>query len=169
MHTMNVDGTLKRIMKFRPKNFQGSKLFQMGMNTGGTIWQGCWKRSLFEENKIRFDENCIFEDTTARLQLYGRARKIKVPKIATHKYYVRPGESITTTQTAYHMKAGIEMARKISKLVKEGKVEPKYQKYVTIRLLTMPGTLAWIAWCIGEYKILQRKEKKQEKSKEKIK
>lgn len=167
MQLMKANGEAKKTIKLRPKKFQGTKGFQMGINTGGTIWQGCWKKSLFDENNIRFDENCIFEDTTARLQLYGKAKKIRVPNIATHKYIVRPGQSITTTQDFNTLKAGIEMARRISKLVKEGKVDKKHQKYVTMRLLVMPGTLAWIAYSMGAYKMYKLKEKKNTKKTDK--
>lgn len=163
MYTLNENDEVKRKINFNPSKFQGTKLFQMGINTGGTIWQGCWKRSLFEENNIRFDENCIFEDTTARLQLYGKANKIKIAGINTHKYYVRPGKSICTTQTSKHLKAQIEMARRVSKLVKEGKVDKKYQKYIITRLLVMPGSLAWVLYCMGEYKIYQHKHENKEK------
>lgn len=170
MYTLKDDGTPKGEITFNPKKFQATKLFQMGINTGGTIWQGCWKRSLFEENNIRFDENCIFEDTTARLQLYGKANKIKIAGINTHKYYVRPGQSITTTQTSEHLKASFQMAKRISKLVKEGKVDKKYQKYMITRLITMPGTLAWVLYCMGNYKMYKMKQKsKEDRSIEEIK
>lgn len=159
MYSLDENDNLKGKMNFNPGKFQGTKLFQMGINTGGTIWQGCWKRSLFEDNNIRFDENCIFEDTTARLQLYGKANKIKIAGINTHKFYVRPGKSICTTQTSMHLKAAIETARRISRLVKEGKVDKKYQKYIITRLMTMPGTLAWVLFCMGQYKIYQHKTK----------
>lgn len=159
MYCLDENGNLKTKTNFNPIKFQGTKLFQMGINTGGTIWQGCWKRSLFEDNNIRFDENCIFEDTTARLQLYGKANKIKIAGINTHKFYVRPGKSICTTQTSMHLKAAIETARRISRLVKEGKVDKKYQKYIITRLMTMPGTLAWVLFCMGQYKIYQHKTK----------
>lgn len=157
MYTLDYKGNLKRKTDFNPGKFQSTKLFQMGINPGGTIWQGCWKRSLFEDNNIRFDENCIFEDTTARIQLYGKANKIKIAGINTHKYFVRPGKSICTTQTSKNLKASIEMARRISRLVKEGKVDKKYKKYIYSRLLTTPASLAWILYCMGQYKIYQYK------------
>ncbi len=163
MYTLDDKGQEKKKITFNPKKFQTTKLFQMGINTGGTIWQGCWKRELFEKNHIRFDENCIFEDTTARLQLYGKANKIKIAGVNTHNYFVRPGNSICTTQTKEHLKASIEMARRVSRLVKEGKVDKKYQKYVTTRLLVMPGCLAWVLYCMGEYKMYQHRHKNEMK------
>lgn len=51
------------------------------------------------------------------------------------------------------------MARRVSRLVKEGKFDKKYQKYVTTRLLVMPGSLAWVLYCMDEYKMYKHKHK----------
>lgn len=108
---------------FKPKEKHTDKHYQMGKNNEGTIWSGCWKKSLFDNNKIRFPENTVWEDLIPKLELFNAAEseKIKICGYSTHKYNVRPGKSIGTTPTINKLKSMIELHRKCARLVRKEK------------------------------------------------
>ena len=62
----------------KPKEKTKDKHYQIGKNNEGTIWSGCWKKSLFDNNKIRFPENTIWEDLIPKLRLFNVAESEKI-------------------------------------------------------------------------------------------
>lgn len=131
---------------FKPKAKHTNKHYQLGKNNEGTIWSGCWKKSLFDNNNIRFPENTVWEDLIPKLELFNSANeeKIKICGYSTHKYNIRPGKSIGTTPTIDKLKSMIELHRKCSKLVKEGKIDAKYEKDIKTRVRNSPLLVAWM-------------------------
>jgi len=123
----------------------------------GTIWSGCWKKSLFDNNNIRFPENTVWEDLIPKLRLFNAAKdeKIKICGYSTHNYNVRPGKSVGTTPSIDKLKAMIELHRKCAKLVEEGKIDAKYDKDIKSRVRQSPALLAWMAGMSIYTKILK--------------
>ncbi len=132
---------------FEPKEKHTDKHYQIGRNNEGTIWSGCWKKSLFDNNKIKFPENTVWEDLIPKLRLFNAAKseKIKICGYSTHKYNVRPGKSVGTTPTMDKLKSMIELHRKCSKLVSEGKIDPQYEKDIKTRVRNSPALVMWMA------------------------
>ena len=66
-------------MRLNAGKMQESRFFQIGANTAGQIWNVCARRTLFQTpKKLRFKENCIFEDLPTKVELFTRTkRKIK--------------------------------------------------------------------------------------------
>lgn len=131
---------------FKPKEKHTDKHYQMGKNNEGTIWSGCWKKSLFDNNNIRFPENTLWEDLIPKLQLFNAAEteKIKICSYSTHKYNVRPGKSVGTTPTIEKLKALMELHRKCAKLVSEGKIDAQYEKDIETRVRNSPLLALWM-------------------------
>lgn len=131
---------------FKPKEKHTDKHYQMGKNNEGTIWSGCWKKSLFDNNKIRFPENTVWEDLIPKLELFNAAKseKIKICGYSTHKYNVRPGKSIGTTPTIDKLKSMIELHRKCAQLVLEGKIVSQYEKDIKTRVRNSPALAMWM-------------------------
>lgn len=142
---------------FKPKEKHTDKHYQIGRNNEGTIWSGCWKKSLFDNNKIRFPENTVWEDLIPKLELFSNAKteKIKICGYATHKYNVRPGKSIGTTPTMDKLKSMIELHRKCARLVSEGKIDPEYEKDIKTRVRNSPALVAWMAGMALYTKVLK--------------
>lgn len=131
---------------FKPAEKHTDKHYQIGKNNEGTIWSGCWKRSLFDNNNIRFPENTVWEDLIPKLRLFNAAdpKKIKICGHSTHTYNVRPGKSIGTTPTIDKLKAMIEVHRKCATLVKEGKIDKEYDKDIKTRVRNSPLLVGWM-------------------------
>ncbi len=131
---------------FRPKSKHTDKHYQIGKNNEGTIWSGCWKKSLFDNNNIRFPENTIWEDLIPKLELFNSANdsKISICGYSTHKYNVRPGKSIGTTPTINKLKSMIELHKKCRQLVEEGKIDSKYEKDIETRVRNSPLLAGWM-------------------------
>ena len=142
---------------FKPKEKHTDKHYQMGKNNEGTIWSGCWKKSLFDNNKIRFPENTIWEDLIPKLELFNAAesKNIKICGYSTHKYNVRPGKSIGTTPTIDKFKSMIELHRKCAKLVSEGKIDIQYEKDIKTRVRNSPALAMWMAGMALYTKVLR--------------
>lgn len=142
---------------FKPKEKHTDKHYQIGKNNEGTIWSGCWKKSLFDNNKIRFPENTVWEDLIPKLQLFNAAKseRIKICGYSTHKYNVRPGKSIGTTPTMSKLKAMIELHRKCARLVSEGKIDPQYEKDIKTRVRNSPALAMWMAGMALYTKVLR--------------
>lgn len=132
---------------FKPKEKHTDKHYQIGKNNEGTIWSGCWKKSLFDNNRIRFPENTVWEDLIPKLELFNAAEseKIKICGYSTHKYNVRPGKSIGTSPTIDKLKSMIELHRKCSRLVSEGKIDAQYEKDIKTRVRNSPALAVWMA------------------------
>ena len=142
---------------FKPKEKHTDKHYQIGKNNEGTIWSGCWKKSLFDNNKIRFPENTVWEDLIPKLELFNAAEseKIKICGYSTHKYNVRPGKSIGTTPTMDKLKSMIELHRKCTKLVTEGKIDAHYEKDIKTRVKNSPALAMWMAGMALYTKVLR--------------
>lgn len=142
---------------FKPKEKHTDKHYQIGKNNEGTIWSGCWKKSLFDNNKIRFPENTVWEDLIPKLELFNAAesKKIKICGYSTHKYNVRPGKSIGTTPTIEKLKAMIALHRKCTQLVSEGKIDAQYEKDIKTRVRNSPALIMWMAGMALYTKVLR--------------
>ena len=152
---------------FKPKEKHTDKHYQMGKNNEGTIWSGCWKKSLFDNNKIRFPENTVWEDLIPKLELFNAAEseKIKICGYSTHKYNVRPGKSIGTTPTMDKLKSMIELHRKCARLVLEGKIDAQYEKHIKTRVRNSPALAMWMAGMALYTKVLRNIPEKVDKIK----
>ena len=152
---------------FKPKEKHTDKHYQIGKNNEGTIWSGCWKKSLFDNNKIRFPENTVWEDLIPKLELFNAAEseKIKICGYSTHKYNVRPGKSIGTTPTIDKLKSMIELHRKCAQLVSEGKIDVQYEKDIKTRVRNSPALAMWMAGMALYTKILRNIPEKVDKIK----
>lgn len=142
---------------FKPKEKHTDKHYQMGKNNEGTIWSVCWKKSLFDNNKIRFPENTVWEDLIPKLELFNAAEseKIKICGYSTHKYNVRPGKSIGTTPTMDKLKSMIELHRKCARLVSERKIDAQYEKDIKTRVRNSPALAMWMAGMALYTKVLR--------------
>lgn len=142
---------------FTPKEKHTNKHYQIGKNNEGTIWSGCWKKSLFDNNSIRFPENTVWEDLIPKLELFNAAKseKIKICSYSTHKYNVRPGKSIGTTPTIDKLKSMIALHRKCAQLVSEGKIDSQYEKDIKTRVRNSPALVMWMAGMAIYTKILR--------------
>ena len=131
---------------FKPTKKHTDKHYQIGKNNEGTIWSGCWKRSLFDNNNIRFPENTVWEDLIPKLQLFSAAdsEKIKICGYSTHTYNVRPSKSIGSTPTLDKLRAMIELHRRCSLLVQEGKIDKEYDKDIKTRVRNSPLLVGWM-------------------------
>ena len=152
---------------FKPKEKHTDKHYQMGKNNEGTIWSGCKKKSLFDNNKIRFPENTVWEDLIPKLELFNAAEseKIKICGYSTHKYNVRPGKSIGTTPTMDKLKSMIELHRKCARLVSEGKIDAQYEKDIKTRVRNSPALAMWMAGMALYTKVLRNIPEKVDKIK----
>ena len=142
---------------FKPKQKHTDKHYQIGKNNEGTIWNGCWKKSLFDNNSIKFPENTVWEDLIPKLELFNSAKenKIKICGYSTHKYNIRPGDSVGTTPNMEKLKSMIELHRKCAKLVSEGKIDSQYEKDIKTRIRNSPCLIAWMAAMAMYTKILK--------------
>lgn len=131
---------------------QESRFFQIGVNTAGTIWNTCIKKSLFDgrngRDKIRFKSNCVFEDLPTKVQLFTRnKKKIKSVKHMTHTQFSRPCKSITGNLSFKDMSRLIDAHKEIANLKPE--VDGRDTLYINVRLAMMPAILSWFtAKCI---------------------
>lgn len=142
---------------FKPKEKHTDKHYQIGKNNEGTIWSSCWKKSLFDNNKIRFLENTIWEDLIPKLELFNAAEseKIKICEYSTHKYNIRPGKSIGTSPTIDKLKSLIELYKKCAQLVSEGKIDAQYEKDIETRVRNIGFLIVWMARMALYTKILR--------------
>ena len=153
-------------MNLEAGNLQESRLFQIGVNTAGSIWNTCMKRTLFDgrngRDKIRFKENCVFEDLPTKVQLFTRnKKKIKSVKHMTHTQFSRPCKSITGSLKLEDMKRLIDANKEIANL--KSSVDSKDRMYINIRLAMIPTLLSWfVVKCIHN-KIDRLRMKKIEK------
>ena len=133
-------GTMKRAAG----KMQESKFFQIGADTAGQIWNVCARRSLYEKpKKLRFKENCKFEDLPTKVELFTRTkRKVKAVPYMTHTQYSRPVKSVTGTLRIKDMKRLIGANLEIANL--KPNVGIKYKIYINTRMAIMPVMLGWL-------------------------
>lgn len=161
---LDIDGKQVRNMELNAGKMQESRLFQIGANTAGTIWNVCARRSLFEHGrKLRFKENCKFEDLPTKVELFTRTKKkIKAVSHITHTQFSRPGNSVTGTLQFKDMKRLIDANVEIANLRPE--VDKKDKMYINVRMLMMPVVLGWLAQkCIHNKLDLMKMKNKNQK------
>lgn len=132
---------------------QESRFYQIGVNTAGSIWNTCIKKSLFEgrngKTPVRFKPNCIFEDLPTKVQLFTRSKQnIKSVPHMTHTQFSRPRKSITGNLEFRDMARLINANKEIANLKEE--VEDKRDKmYINVRMALVPAILSWfVSKCI---------------------
>lgn len=129
---------------------QESRLFQIGANTAGAIWNTCTKRKLFGEKddkyKIRFKPNCKFEDLPSKVNLFVRnKKKIKAIPTITHTQYSRPNTSITGTLLFNDMKRLAEAHYEISNIKdKESNIDLRDKMYIDTRKISFIVVSGWL-------------------------
>lgn len=143
---LDFNGNKVNTMKLPAGKLQESRIFQIGVNTAGTIWNTCIKKSLFDgrngRDEIRFKENCVFEDFPTKVQLFIRnKKKIKSVKHMTHTQFSRPCTSITGTLKFRDMKSLIDANKEIANMKPEADLKDKM--YINVRLALMPAVLSW--------------------------
>lgn len=151
-------------MKLNAGKMQESRFFQVGANTAGQIWNVCARRSLYEKpKKLRFKENCKFEDLPTKVELFTRTKKkIKSVPHITHTQYSRPAKSITGTLQFKDIKRLIDANLEIANIRPE--VESKDRMYINTRMVMMPAILGWLVQkCIHNKIDLHRMSKLEEK------
>ncbi|MCI8470093.1 MAG: glycosyltransferase family 2 protein [Clostridia bacterium] len=156
-------------MNLPASKLQESRLYQIGVNTAGSIWNTCIKKSLFDgkngRDKIRFKSNCVFEDLPTKVQLFTRNKqKIKSIKNITHTQFSRPCKSITGSLNFKDMKRLIEANKEIANL--KPNADRKDKMYIDIRLAMLPALLSWFTVKCIHNKIDRYKMKLSEKEKE---
>lgn len=153
-------------MTLNSGSLQESRFFQVGANTAGQMWNVCARRSLYEKpNKLRFKENCKFEDLPTKVELFTKTKKkIKSVPHITHIQYSRPAKSITGTLELKDMKRLIDANLEIANIRPE--VDSKDRMYINSRMVMMPTVLGWfVQKCIHNKIDLHKmlKEKDQER------
>lgn len=167
---LDVDDNKVKNMKLNAGKMQESRFFQIGANISGSIWNICARRKLFESGKkLRFKENCKFEDLPTKVELFTRTQKrIKSVPHITHTQFSRPGNSITGTLKFKDMKRLIDTNIEIANL--RPQVDSKDKMYINVRMFMMPVVLGWLVQkCIHNkidvIKIKNRNHKDNEKDK----
>ena len=140
----------KKTYSLSARKMQESRLFQIGANTAGTIWNTCIKRELFGEKddkyKIRFKPNCKFEDLPTKVNLFVRnKKKIKSISTITHTQYSRPNTSVTGTLLLKDMKRLAEAHYEISNIKdKEPNINSRDKIYIDARKISFIGVSSWL-------------------------
>lgn len=151
-------------MKLNSGKIQESRFFQVGANTAGQIWNVCARRSLYEKpKKLRFKENCKFEDLPTKVELFTRTKKkIKSVSHLTHTQFSRPVKSITGTLNIGDMKRLIDANLEIANIRPE--VDSRDKMYINARMIMMPIVLGWlIQKCIHNKIDMHRMKNMEEK------
>jgi lipopolysaccharide biosynthesis glycosyltransferase len=131
-------------MELNSGKMQESRFFQVGANTAGQMWNVCARRSLYEKTKkLRFKENCKFEDLPTKVELFTRTKKkIKSVPHITHTQFSRPVKSITGTLDIRDMKRLIDANLEIANIRPD--VESRDKMYINARMIMMPIVLGWL-------------------------
>ncbi|MBQ9659151.1 MAG: glycosyltransferase family 2 protein [Clostridia bacterium] len=141
--------TDKKTFKAPAGKLQESRFFQIGANTAGTIWNCCFKRTLFgekDEDKIRFKPNCKFEDLPTKVNLFVRNKKrIKSIPAITHTQYSRRNTSVTGTLLLKDLKQLIDAHYEIANIKKsESKIGLKDRIYIDARKVSLINVSSWL-------------------------
>lgn len=162
----------KKTHKFPTGKIQESRLFQIGANTAGQIWNTCIRRELFGEkddkNSIRFKPNCKFEDLPTKVWLFVRnKRKIKSVSTITHTQNSRRNASVTGTLLLKDIKRLIKAHYEIANIKKiEPNLNSKDKIYINVRKASFIFVASWLVQKAFrnnlDRKMQQKKEEKQE-------
>lgn len=162
------NGNAIATLKLPSGKIQESRFFQIGVNTAGTIWNQCIRRSLFGEkddkDKIRFKPNCKFEDLSAKVSLFVRnKKKIKaVPKI-THTQFSRPNTSITGTLSIKDINRLREAHYEIANIKEsETDISRKDKIYIDARKVSFIMVCGWLVQKALRNKLDRYRMRKQE-------
>lgn len=161
--SLGFNGEKVSTLKLNAGAIQESRFFQVGANTAGQIWNVCARRRLYETPKrLRFKENCIFEDLPTKVELFTRTKKkIKSVPHITHTQYSRPAKSITGTIQFKDIKRLIDANVEIANIRPE--VALKDKMYINARMVMMPAILGWfVQRCIQNRINFYKMSKKEE-------
>lgn len=140
----------KKTYSYSAGKVQESRLFQIGANTAGTIWNTCIKKELFGEKddkyKIRFKPNCKFEDLPTKVNLFVRnKKKINAISTITHTQYSRPNTSITGTLLLKDMRRLVEAHYEISNIKEtETNINSRDKIYIDARKISFIVVGSWL-------------------------
>lgn len=157
----NLKGAITTQVPIRhDRFFEKSKAFQIVVQADGAIWYGCWKRNMFlrpDGTKRLFPENCFFEDIPIKTELFANTNKISLAKcngktIYSHIWKNRPNTGIVNGMSKHNLTDLLNVYRETLKLGKEGKVPKGSEKYLYLKMLTVPGAFAWASFCIAIHK-----------------
>lgn len=151
-----------RTTKINTGKMQETRFFQIGVDTAGQIWDICARRSLYERpKKIRFKENCIFEDLPKKIELFTRTdKKIKAVPHMTHTQFSRPLQGVSGALNIRDMRRLIDAHLEVANLRPD--VDTKDKMYINVRMALMPAILAWLTQKAIHNKIdLYRKRKRE--------
>lgn len=155
-------------MNIPAKKLQESRLFQIGANTAGQIWNVCAKRSLFGERedkyKIRFRENTIFEDVDIKVNLFVRnKRKIKSVEELIHTQYSRKLCTMAGRLTLKDLESLNRGYYEIANLKEsEPDINTKDKMYIDARKATLIATSIWLIQKAIRNKLDRIKQQKRE-------
>ncbi len=158
---------------------QESRFFQIGVNTAGTIWNQCIRRSLFGEkddkDKIRFKPNCKFEDLSTKVSLFVRNKKdIKTVPKRTHTQFSRPNTSITGTLSLKDIQRLREAHYEIANIKdSEQNLSRKDKVYIDARKVSFILVCGWLVQKalrnkLDRYRIRKQEEKRELAEQEKL-
>lgn len=161
----------KKSNKFFAGKIQETRLFQIGVNTAGQIWNTCIKRELFggkdDKNNIRFKPNCKFEDLATKVCLFVRNKtKIKSVSTITHTQHSRINKSVTGTLLLSDMKRLKEAHDEIADIKNvEPNVNINDKAYLNARKVSFFIVAGWLIQKAFrnnlDRKMQQKKEKRQ--------
>lgn len=157
----------KSTLNWPAGKIQESRLFQIGANTAGTIWNTCIKRTLFGEKndkyKIRFKPNCKFEDLPTKVNLFVRNKKrIKAISEMTHTQYSRPNTSITGTLKLKDLKRLADAHIEIANIKdKEPNINLEDKIYINIRKISFIAVSSWLIQKALRNNLDRRKKQKE--------
>lgn len=157
----------KRTLNLPAGKTQESRLFQIGANTAGTIWNTCIKRTLFGEKddkyKIRFKPNCKFEDLPTKVNLFVRNKKrIKSISTMTHTQYSRPNTSLTGTLKLKDLRRLADAHIEIANIKdKEPNINLKDKIYINIRKISFIAVSSWLIQKAIRNNLDRRKKQKE--------
>lgn len=157
----------KKTYNLSAGKIQESRLFQIGANTAGTIWNTCIKRNLFGEKddkyKIRFNPNCKFEDLPTKVKLFVRnKKKIKSIPTMTHTQYSRPNTSVTGTLLLKDMRRLVDAHYEISNIKDtEHNIASRDKIYIDARKISFIGVSSWLIQKAIRNKLDRKRQRKE--------
>jgi len=136
-------------LKMPAGKLQETRLFQIGADTAGMIWNTCIKKELFGDkddiNNIRFKPNCIFSDLPTKVLLFIRNKKrIKSIPAITHTQYSRPNKSVTGTISLKDLKRLYDAHCEILNYKNTEQTDLKDRIYIDARKISFIGVASWL-------------------------
>lgn len=137
------DRNNKELLSIASKN-NNTDIHYFMSKSNGIVWNICWNRDLFDD--IKFIENDYWEDLIPKLQLFNKCNedKIGVCEFYTHEYNIRPGSSVGSTPNIEKIKSIVKLNKRCYNLIKEGKIDQKYEKDLNKRCYSTFILLVWM-------------------------